>query len=400
MDLCQAYDVLTSNMDKQYLIDVLSELISVPTEVPFGPETLMNPDDPKLVHYVQNVVRPMMQDAGIYNIYEAPLNQVYVRYGSGQKDESLLIQAYTVTQHQNYTKDPFTPRIRVPREYGVTEPCIFGQGVTQNKVHQAAMITVLKALVEAGVELSGTLYFNINNEGRSSHACSEAVIPTLNPRPKQGIVLLGTGFDISAGNRGRVDVYVHIRGKAAHSSTPWEGLSTIDGANEAINRIRAIKFTKTHPRLGGQHAVPYQVIYSPLAPHTLPDYARIKVDRRLLPGDDIDEAVDEVRRAIGDMAPYQVTVERGVHMLAAYVDEDAPIVQRLAASTEFVRGKKPAIYYGPGAFDAGGPCALGVPTVMWGPRGGDGLLGDDYIPISSAWDEALVLAHLITSWLL
>ncbi len=391
-------EAVQGHLDRSFFIETLRELIKVPTEVPLGPDTLIDPDDPKLVHYVQSVLRPMLEDARIYEILEMPLNQLVVKMGSGEKDDSLLIQAYTPTQHQNLMEDPFVPRIAHAPEHGFDEPCIFGQGISQNKLHQAAMITVLKAIVDSGEELSGTLYFAINNEGRSSHECSEALIPKLDPNPQYGLLLLG-GLNISIANRGRVDVYVHVHGKAAHSSSPWNGNSAIDGANEVINRIGAMEFDKTHPNLGGQHAVPYQVVYWPLAPHTLPEYAKITVDRRLLPGDDIDEAVQEIEDAIGDMSPFEVEVERGVHMLPAEVDPDAPIVNRLSRAQEEVRGEKPDLLYKPGAFDAGGPCALGVPTVQWGAGAGDGLLGDDLVPLSDAWDEVNILAKLIVDWL-
>ena len=49
---------LTSKLDEGYLIDVLTELAKVPTEVPLGADTFMEPDDPKLVHYVQKVCVP------------------------------------------------------------------------------------------------------------------------------------------------------------------------------------------------------------------------------------------------------------------------------------------------------------------------------------------------------
>lgn len=402
-------------LDREFFIDILREIIEIPTEVPLGPETLMDADHPKLVDYVQNVLRPIMEDAGIYQVFEMPLNQVVVKMGSGNSGESLLIQAYTPTQHQNLMRDPFIARIacvggsgggEAPEDPQVgegartaDEPAIFGQGVSQNKVHQAAMITVLKALVDSGAQLEGILYFAINNEGRSSHHCSEAIISRLDPKPQFGILLVGTGMNITVANRGRVDVYVHVRGRAAHSSTPWLGHSAIDGANEVINRIRAMEFTATHPTLGGQHAVPYQVVYSPVAPHTLPDYARITVDRRLLPGDDITEAVNEIRAAIGDMSPFEVEVERGVHMLPAEVDPESPVVQRLRGANVRARGVEPELRSIPGAFDAGGLCAMGIPTVMWGAAGGDGLLGDDWVTLIDGWNEVRTLADLICSWL-
>ena len=394
-----AAEVIADYLDEQYIIETLVELLQVPTEVPMGTDTLMAPDDPKLVHYVQQVVRPELQAIGAYGIIEAPLNQLVVRMGTGESDKALLVMAYTPTQHSNMMADPHSGRIAMGTEHGFDEPCAFGQGVTQNKSHMAAMLGVLKMLVDSGTELGGTLYFGINNEGRSSHECSDAIIAALPTKPTLGIVLQRTDFQLQLGNRGRVDVNVTVRGQASHSSRPDLGHSAIQGATDAINRIRKMTFSKTHPQLGGLHAEPYQVSYSPLAPHTLPDTARIRVDRRLLPGDDIDEAVAEVRQAIGDLSPFEVTVERGVHMLPSLVEASDPGVQALTAAHAAVFGEAPDHYYHPGSYDAGGPNAHGVPTVQYGVNGANTLLGDDFAPLSGVIAEARVLSTLVLDYL-
>src|SRR5262249_60447212 len=108
---------------------------------------------------------------------------------------------------------------------------------------------------------------------------------------------------------------------------------------------------------------------------------------------------DEIRSAIGDMAPYDVTVERDVFMLPALVEPDHPGVRALQDANRMFRGHVAATVYGHGTFDAGGPCALGVPTVMYGASGGVGLMGVDFVPISAVETEAKVLAHLILSQL-
>jgi acetylornithine deacetylase/succinyl-diaminopimelate desuccinylase-like protein len=190
-----------------------------------------------------------------------------------------------------------------------------------------------------------------------------------------------------------------VRGRATHSSAPQDGLSAIDGSNEVIGRLRQLSWPDRHPILGGRHAIVYKVRYEPLAPHTLPSDAYLTVDRRLLPGDDPDVATGEVREIVGDLAPYQVTVERGVYMLPALVDPDHPGVQALQAANAAVRGAPAETYHGQGTFDAGGPCALGVPTVMYGASGGVGLLGPDFVTVSDLVTEAKVLAHLILSTL-
>jgi acetylornithine deacetylase/succinyl-diaminopimelate desuccinylase-like protein len=123
------------------------------------------------------------------------------------------------------------------------------------------------------------------------------------------------------------------------------------------------------------------------------------VNRRLLPGDDPDAATAEIRAAIGDLTPFVVTVERGVCMLPALVHPELPGVRALQAAHTAVHGHPADALYGQGSFDAGGLCAAGVPTVMYGAGGGAGLLGADFVPIAAVVAEAKVLATLILSQL-
>jgi len=388
---------LAQRIDRRYMVETLSRLATIPTDVPLGYETLMEPDDPKLVHYVQQVIRPELVRLGIHDLLDAPRNNLIARLGSGESGRSLLIQNYTPTQHHNLMDDPFSGTVGSAREYGVDEPAVFGQGVSQCKGHQAVMLTVLKLLAEEGMQLRGRLYWAVNNEGRSSHACSDAILDTIGETPEFGIIQISTGLGISLGNRGRVDVNVHIEGKAAHSSQPEDGLSAIDAAADVVGRLRSLAWSDRHPILGGRHAVVYKVEYVPVAPHTLPGDAFMAIDRRLLPGDDPADAVDEVRVAIGDLAPCHVSVWKGVTMMPALVDPNHPGVLALTTAHERVAGAPPRTYYGQGSFDAGGPCARGVPTVMYGAGGGAGLTGADFVPISMVETEARVLTELILS---
>jgi acetylornithine deacetylase/succinyl-diaminopimelate desuccinylase-like protein len=390
---------MLGHLDRDYLVGTLSRLARVPTDVPLGYETLMEPDDPKLVHYVQHVVRPELVRLGIYDVLDVPRNNLVVRYGAGELGRALLIQNYTPAQHNNLMDDPFSGKVANAREYGHDGPAVFGQGVSQNKAHQAVMLAVFKLLRERDVTLRGRLYWAINNEGRSSHACSEAILAALPERPTFGIIQIGTGLALSLGNRGRVDVDVHVQGVATHSSLPDAGLSAIDGAHMVIERLRRLTWPDRHPLLGGRHAIVYKVRYEPVAPHTLPSDAFLAVDRRLLPGDDPDAATDEVRAVIGDLTPYRVTVTRGVTMLPALVSADDPGVRALQAANDAVCGHEAEVRYGQGTFDAGGPCALGVPTVMYGASGDTGLTGTDFVPIAAVESEANVLARMIIDYL-
>lgn len=387
--------LLDAHLDPHYLVDRLSALARVPTDVPLGFQTLVEPDDPKLVHYVQDVLRPELTSLGCWDLIDAPGNNLVVRLGRGTTGRSLLLQTYTVAQHHNEMADPFSGKVADAARYGCPEPAVFGQGVSQGKAHQAVMLAVLRMLLRSGVGLRGRLYWAINNEGRSSHRCSESILASLDEQPAFGVLQMTTGLDVSLGNRGRVDVHVHVRGRASHSSAPQDGLSAIEGAHEVMSRLRTLTWPDRHPLLGGRQAIVYKVRFSPQAPHTLPSDADLTVDRRLLPGDDPDEAAEEIRRVIGDLSPYEVTVEPGVCMLPALVDPDDAGVRALSEAHRAVAGAAPRVVYGQGTFDAGGPCRLGVPSVMYGASGGVWPLGDDFVPISQVVAEARVLGTLV-----
>ena len=76
-------------------------------------------------------------------------------------------------------------------------------------------------------------------------------------------------------------------------------------------------------------------------------------------GDDPKQVVHDVRQAIGDLAPYQICVERGQPMLPALGDPVHPGVVALKEAHRQVRGTEVETYYGQGSYDAGGPCAPG-----------------------------------------
>ena len=383
------------DLDNDYLIRTLEELARVPADVPMGSQVFMSPDDPKLVHYVQQELRPRLSAVGAFDLIDVPLNQVVACFGEGTSDATLLVQVYTPVQHHNQMTDPWSGKIARATDWGYDEPCLFGQGVTQNKSHQAIVLAILKLFYEQNVSLNGKLYVAINNEGQSSHFCSQSILEALPQKPNFALLLTATNERISLGNRGRVDVNVTLRGKAVHSSMPSTGLSAIDGAWEVMRRLKAMELPGTHEHLGTRHVVPYQITYSPLAPHTLPESAFIRVDRRLLPGDEPAEATEEVRRAIGDMAPYEVIVEEGNHMWPAVVDPRHQCVQQLANAHTGVHGNGPGTYYGQGTFDAGGPCAAGVPAVMYGVGGGGGVLEADFVPLSHLDRVARTVAQTI-----
>src|SRR5215207_8358224 len=109
--------LIEQHLDRAYLVETLSRLARVPTDVPLGFQTLMEPDDPKLVHYVQEVVRPELVRIGVYDLLDVPRNNLVVQLGSGESGRSLLIQNYTPAQHHNLMDEPFSGKVAIAAPY-------------------------------------------------------------------------------------------------------------------------------------------------------------------------------------------------------------------------------------------------------------------------------------------
>ena len=237
---------------------------------------------------------------------------------------------------------------------------------------------------------------------------SERIFDLTGIRADAGWLAIGSP-KIVTGHRGRVDIYVTVRGEAGHTSQPAQGRNAIWGLLEALNRVQTLRaeLTGWHPDLGGEQLEPYKLVTSPIAPHTMPAEASFTLDRRLLPGADPDAAVAEVRRALSTIPQnaYAVDVRRGVYHRSYQVSPDLPHVRALAVAYRAVRGRDPEIGYVPYAFDAGYANYRGIPTVMFGPsagehrHGGRGVLTTELVPLSEVRDFTKIYAHTILSLL-
>ena len=44
-----------------------------------------------------------------------------------------------------------------------------------------------------------------------------------------------------------------------------------------------MRFEKSHPRFGREQLTPYKLVIGPVAPHTIPEEAEFRLDRRMHP---------------------------------------------------------------------------------------------------------------------
>ena len=157
-------------------------------------------------------------------------------------------------------------------------------------------------------------------------------------------------------------------------------MNAIEGGLEALERLKAIMpfppRGHADPDIGQGRLSVIGLGSYPFSPsfhngigsggHTLQNLMRIMLDRRLPPGQDVDEALDEIKAAVGDMSPWRVTFEPGALHYPWKHDRDAPVVRSVADALEAALDRPAAFRNIEFTIDAGYLNMVGIPTVMYG----------------------------------
>jgi acetylornithine deacetylase len=213
------------------------------------------------------------------------------------------------------------------------------------------------------------LIFSLTTAGETGrHDAVESVMRSLEHDPRFAVVCIGTGNKIAVGNKGRVDFDLVVKGKASHSSAPWNGINAISGAQRVLARLEGLDLgVAAHPAFGPATLTATAIDSSPKATHTVPDAVRITFDRRLLPGEDPEAAFRRMREAISIEPPWEIEFVRGPVMYPNELALDGRFYSKLATAFERAGQPKGEPYYCNFALDAGYFSRRGIESVMLGP---------------------------------
>jgi acetylornithine deacetylase/succinyl-diaminopimelate desuccinylase-like protein len=230
------------------------------------------------------------------------------------------------------------------------------------------------------VTIPGTILYIVSSGGHTSS--SDPIYHLVhNDRIRADLAITPGTRDIVRGNMGRLDLRVNVHGKSVHSGGEIEvGLNAIEGGLIVLERLKAIMpfppGGHEDPDMGKGRLSVIGLGSYPFSPgyhegvgsggHTLQNLMRIMLDRRLPPGQDVDQAIDEIRSAIGDMRPWRVTLEPSALQYPSKHAKDDPIVVSVADAYRTTLGREPGYRYVDYTVDAGYLNMAGIPTVMWG----------------------------------
>ncbi len=391
MNANEAAQRIEEALDDGELRRLLVKLLQTPS-----PQTELLEREPQVQALIRDVVRPELEADGVQAAIDDMGNLTARLPGQG-KAPGLVLVSYAMNAAPGTMPDPYSGKIVDGTPYGLQGPCGWGRGACEQKGSLAAMLSAVKLVARSGWKLPGDLFFVTSTAGESGkHESLDYVL-------SGGVIDADWGLidgppEIQLGNKGRIDVRIVVRGRAAHSSRPWDGVNAVDGAVKVLERLAPMMpfpEDKRHPELGRASLTPTAIESYPKSTHTIPGECRIRMDRRLLPGDDADRAVAQIADAIGRIEPCEVALEKEAFMYPCEVGRDAGVVVALGGAIRTMLGREPEYCFSTAANDTGLLNVRGIETVNYGSRAVRFQHTDaDLVPLRSVIEAAKVFLFM------
>jgi succinyl-diaminopimelate desuccinylase len=186
-----------------------------------------------------------------------------------------------------------------------------------------------------------------------------------------------TNMHIGVQAKGVLAMRIVVRGRSAHSSTPWLGDNAVLKAVDVFRQIESLPFSRESSEMFDRPSINLGRIAGGDALNKVPDRCEMAVDVRYLPGQDPGEILAQVR------AIPEIDVTRTFLHPPVTVSRHNPYVEGLRdAVSRTTRGEVMSVGRD-GASDAASFIEAGIPAVEFGPAGGGHHGPDEWVSISS-----------------
>ncbi len=225
-------------------------------------------------------------------------------------------------------------------------------------------------------------------------------------RADVAVVTEPTRLAICPAHRGFVWLEFAFTGRAAHGSRYELGIDAIQHAALVLGALerfqRTVLPTRTHSLLG-RASLHASTIAGGVGWSTYPDACTLRVERRTVPGETTASVLQEVEVLLAELKSAEpqlsVTVRVDTAQGPSDVAVDAPLVRRLTAAHERVRGDAPPVEGLSAWTDAALLNDAGIPAVCFGP--GDIALAHaatEYVPLHEIDAATAVLTAFALDW--
>ena len=282
----------------------------------------------------------------------------------------------------------------------IREGKVFGRGAGDMKGGLAAMMLTARVLKKAE-PLQGTLMLQFVIGEEAGEPGTRHLLVDQGYGGDWGIVLEATELKVSPAQNGLIWYQIDIYGNQAHASRPQDGVNAIARAAQLATQIEAYGNTlvkKTHP-LGNIASASVTMIDGGIKENIIPDHCRIRLDRRILPGETVAAVDAEMNEMINTASEAYPDTKYNLKKLqvfeSAEIDPDNPLARTLHRHSRII-ADIPDTYWGEsGATDARNFVNdAKIPCVVWGPGDHEGAhIVDEYIKVDEVIKSISILSE-------
>ena len=321
-------------------------------------------------------IREEMEKAGFDEIRIDAMGNILGRIGSGKT--VIMMDSHTDTvgigDPKEWAWDPYKGKVE--------DGYVYGRGAGDQRAGMACMVYAAKIIKDLGLAGDYTLWVVGSVQEEDCDGLSWVyILKEDGIRPDCVLITEPTGLRIYRGQRGRMEIEVHLRGRSCHASAPERGDNPIYKMSRLVKEVEKLNTRLRDDAFLGKGTIAVTEIRS-LSPSlcAVPGACTIHLDRRLTTGETKESAVAEVKALPGaedaevEILNYEVPSYTGLlYPMEKYyptwvLDESHPLTRAAIATYETLWGKAPTVDKWVFSTNGVGSMGLmGVPTIGFGP---------------------------------
>jgi succinyl-diaminopimelate desuccinylase len=288
------------------------------------------------------------------------------RFGDGPT-VALNAHGDVVPPGAGWSSDPYGAEIR--------NGCMIGRGAAVSKSDFATYAFALRALIDTGAALHGTVELHFTYDEESGGLLGPGWLLANGIVKPDFAICAGFSYSITTAHNGCVHLEVAVRGKSAHAARPDTGHDALEAATAVLQALYAhrAKLAATRSATKGiEHpTLVVGLIDGGINTNVVPDLVTLRLDRRVTPEEHVAAArarVEEVvRNAVAGLPG--ITVEFREVLMASPMRQlpgSERLVGALQAAARVTMEMDIEAQGVPLYTDARLYCEAGAPTVIYG----------------------------------
>jgi acetylornithine deacetylase/succinyl-diaminopimelate desuccinylase family protein len=312
-------------IDEMEIPKLLSDLINVPSY----------DSEQRVVEYIAG----RLQKIGVeYEITQvAPARQNLIA-STGEGEKTLIFNTHTDTVPPGNMENWKYPPLKLTRD----GKDLFGLGSCDAKGSLASMLAAFEALACDASSLNGRVILQ-------AVCCEETRARGTLAEVRRGVsadaAIVGEPTELipRLGHKGGLGLEITVFGKAAHGSAPQEGINAISGMAGLMRSLDALAedISKRNDPMFGSPSLAVTTISGGQATNVIPDKCTITLDRRLIPGETVKHALNEVSAVVDkekSSSPLMASIKKTIGIEPCKISLEESIAKVVKDSIAQVRG--------------------------------------------------------------